>query len=529
MVSLLLSDHDLRQIDEGFIKTLDIDSLRNLTQTLLVDLKELKDRQNQNASNSSTPPSSRPIWDRESTGKSENDLKAASNEENEVVESEENQRENPSVPNQNSKEKKSEQSKNKRNPGRQVGAKGHGRTQKLPVNKEEFHNPTHCSCCSKQFSNDSLSKAYTAYYSIDIAENDEGTTGIFLENTKHYWMEKECSCGHKTRAIPGFQVDDPGWSVSLSTWRLIGPKLASYTCFLHIRMRLSREKIREHFHDWFGLHLSIGVISQCIHEAGRAASPVNTEVLNEIEKSSLVHADETGWIEAAKSCWFWVFISLQSVYFVISSRSKKTPERVLGRDFTGWLMADGYSSYRWYDKRLRCWAHLIRKAKGLEESFDNEASNFGKNLGENLKVLVEMVYEARDGPCDSLFNETLEITSEIFKLCETHQDSLHEKTASLSREFMNDWDAIFQVLENPAQPLTNNIAERALRHWVISRRIMYGTKNEQGSRVIATLATLIETCRLRSSSPWRYLEKVIVNARKGNLIPQLPKPAISQS
>ena len=33
-------------------------------------------------------------------------------------------------------------------------------------------------------------------------------------------------------------------------------------------------------------------------------------------------------------------------------------------DFDGHLMTDGYSLYRSYLKRLRCWAHLLRKAKG---------------------------------------------------------------------------------------------------------------------------------------------------------------------
>ncbi|SEH05624.1 transposase [Candidatus Venteria ishoeyi] len=58
-------------------------------------------------------------------------------------------------------------------------------------------------------------------------------------------------------------------------------------------------------------------------------------------------------------------------------------------------------------------------------------------------------------------------------------------------------------------PLTNNEAERALRHWVIMRKITYGTQTEVGTRVFAVLASVIDTCRKRDVSPWRYLEKVI--------------------
>jgi hypothetical protein len=60
------------------------------------------------------------------------------------------------------------------------------------------------------------------------------------------------------------------------------------------------------------------------------------------------------------------------------------------------------------------------------------------------------------------------------------------------------------VLNHPELPLTNNIAELALRHWVIARRISYGTRNPQGSRAFTLLASVVETCRQRGHSPWLY-------------------------
>ncbi len=106
--------------------------------------------------------------------------------------------------------------------------------------------------------------------------------------------------------------------------------------------------------------------------------------------------------------------------------------------------------------------------------------------------------------------------------CQKHQDSEHEKTRQLAREFLNDWDAIWTVLAHPELPITNNIAERALRHWVISRKISYGTRTKQGSRAFALLASVIDTCRQRQVSPWSYLAEVIAARRKGNPAPPLP-------
>jgi transposase len=47
------------------------------------------------------------------------------------------------------------------------------------------------------------------------------------------------------------------------------------------------------------------------------------------------------------------------------------------------------------------------------------------------------------------------------------KSSTHKKTHALAVEKLSDWDVIFTVLDRPHLPLTNNEAERALRHWVI--------------------------------------------------------------
>jgi len=111
------------------------------------------------------------------------------------------------------------------------------------------------------------------------------------------------------------------------------------------------------------------------------------------------------------------------------------------------------------------------------------------------------------------------------RLCEPHRDSAHEKTRALAREFLNDWEAVWIVVAHPYLPLTNNEAERALRHWVIARLLSQGTRTEEGSRAFALLASVIDTCRRRHLLPWPYLAQVIAERRKGNPAPPLPAAA----
>jgi transposase len=66
-----LSDHDLRQMDEGWLEKLPEDKLRQVSGRILQDLKEARDRLNQTPDNSSRPPSSRAPWEKGQTKEKE--------------------------------------------------------------------------------------------------------------------------------------------------------------------------------------------------------------------------------------------------------------------------------------------------------------------------------------------------------------------------------------------------------------------------------------------------------------------------
>jgi hypothetical protein len=201
--------------------------------------------------------------------------------------------------------------------------------------------------------------------------------------------------------------------------------------------------------------------------------------------------------------------------------------RVLGERFNNWLMSDGYWVYRDLDRRLRCLAHLIRKARGLEDGFDQPARRFGTHVLRVIETVIEAVYAARGGAplARDLRAHHAPLLNELFEACRRLADSRHEPTRALARELLNDWDTYWVVLDHPELPLTNNEAERALRHWVIARRIGMGTRTAQGTRAFALLASVIETCRKRSASPWPYLADVIRQRRKG--LPAPPLPAVA--
>ena len=314
--------------------------------------------------------------------------------------------------------------------------------------------------------------------------------------------------------------------MGLTEWRLIGPSLAAMIIYLSMDMYLTRRKIKRFLDDLFGLEISTGTIQNCIVESARALAPVEEQLVEELLNESLLHADETSHKEAGALLWLWVFITATTALFFIGYRSKEIFNNLLASSsFDGWLMSDGYLVYRDYPKRLRCWAHLIRKACGLCESYTEEVRAYGEQVNDHLEKLMDAIYSAREGPNEgkvSILGTHKERLKQLKALCEEMSKSSHKKTSELGKEFLNDWKAIFRILDYPLWPLTNNEAERALRHWVIFRKITQGTRSEQGSRALALFASVITTCRLRNRSLLLYIRDVIQLRRQGQNVPKLP-------
>ena len=286
-------------------------------------------------------------------------------------------------------------------------------------------------------------------------------------------MQQSCPCGHTTRAQAARADGDLLWpGVAISQQRLLGPRLAATVVYLCVRMRLPRRKVSELLLELFGLQLSPALIDQTVHQAARSVAPLEEQLAQQLEHAALVHADETSWAEAGQALWLWVLCCCHTVLYMIGARTKEMLDNALSTGFGGRLMTDGYAAYRSRLQRLRCWAHLRRKLRGVAESTDRRAAQAGTAMLQMFDELMAAVFEARARlaqPPPSLTHAHL--VEQLHQLCEQHRDSSHKALRDVAREFLNDWDVIVRPLADPRLPLTNNAAERQLRHYVIARRI----------------------------------------------------------
>lgn len=512
---------ELQQLTPEYIADLPIERRAELFEQLRVDLMEAQDRLNQDPSNSSRPPSSRPPWERSSDKAVDtaDDTDKQASKEDEAATAED-------TPQSSENTAGANRAKPKRKPGKQRGAKGFGRTQKLVITDEVIHRPEYCAGCGSELGPNLSFEAKGGYYTIDLKLSEPGYIGLQATNTKHIYGSVRCSCGFETTTTPKRIIREADWTVALGENRLVGPLLLAFIVFLKIRMHLTVSKTRELLSLWLGIDVSDGCINTVIREGGRATSCLEPELIDALKTAGLLHVDETGWKEHKVTRWFWAAIGANIAYYTVGPRSSETAQKIL-EGFQGWIMTDGYCAYRQFTNRLRCWAHLERKATALEESWDKDAASFGTYAVRTFESLRGSVYEMREQPPSEQTSERAkcdEIRLGFLLQCLKRNDSRHEATRKFAVEILNDHEAIFRVLKNPHLPLSNNLAERSLRCWVILRNMCHGSKTEEGSKTVSIFASVVDTLRMRKVDPWGFLAQLFQARRSGRAPPPLPAP-----
>ena len=171
-----------------------------------------------------------------------------------------------------------------------------------------------------------------------------------------------------------------------------------------------------------------------------------------------------------------------------------------------------------------CWAHAIRQLVALSER-DGAPGKLGKKLRAVARVVIDTHrrYLAEEHDLDWLRQELGPLRAQIQTLLQKGARGRDQKTANFCSGLLAEYDALwtFCDVQDIQIPVSNNAAERALRHAVILRRVQGGTQSEQGSRWIERIQSVRETCRLQNRSVLTYLQNVATAAHHRLPIPSL--------
>lgn len=83
------------------------------------------------------------------------------------------------------------------------------------------------------------------------------------------------------------------------------------------------------------------------------------------------------------------------------------------------------------------------------------------------------------------------------------------RTANTCANLLKIEPALWHFLRNPAVPPTNNAAERALRGFVIKRKLSFFTRSGRGLRFLERIFSTVQTCSIQGKQTFGYLQEVM--------------------
>jgi transposase len=319
-------------------------------------------------------------------------------------------------------------------------------------------------------------------------------------------------CEHCRHAIAGRHP--------LQTSRVIGaagsqfgPSVHAVLAVLNKQLGLSHGKSAQLLAALFDdLHVSRATSARSIERTARRAEPAYVQVRQNVRDAAEVAPDETGWRVGGRSAWLHALVSPRATCYVIDpTRSSAPAQQVLGSDWSGTLVHDGWSVYDGFESAAhqQCLAHLQRRCRELAEAAKRGAVRFPRAVLE----LIDAAFAARrlwrghrlSG--DELVDHGLALSCELERLTSGHfTDSANRRLAKHLAKHPLAW---FWFLMEPGVQATNHWAERAIRPAVVNRKVWGGNRTWIGAHAQSVLMSVIRTCGQRTFQPFAFLTTLL--------------------
>jgi transposase len=213
------------------------------------------------------------------------------------------------------------------------------------------------------------------------------------------------------------------------------------------------------------------------------------------------------------------------VYQLVATRGAKEAEALVGRYYRQVKGSDRWSAYQVIplSRRQICWAHLRRDFQATIDR-DDAGSAVGRDLLDYSFVLFRYWDKVRDPTRTraGLGRQIeRELRPEVQALLRAGAACGCAKTAGVCAEILKGEPAPWAFAGQAGVEPTNKAAERALRHAVLWRRMSHGTDSKGGSRFVANILSVVETCRQQGRNVWDYLTACWEAAGKGAPAPSL--------
>jgi transposase len=315
-------------------------------------------------------------------------------------------------------------------------------------------------------------------------------------------------CGRRVQGRHELQTSDALGAAASQ----LGPDAQALIVHLNKQAGLSHGKIRTLFQSLFGIDLSRGGSCQSMLRSGRRSQGHYQGIVAHVRQSRRVVPDETGWRIGGSLAWLHVAAAPDAVaYRIDRRRGFEASARLLGEDYSGTLVHDGWSAYRrfWRADHQTCLGHLLVRCKHLLETAVRGAVIFPRQVQAILREALA-VRDERDAGRLSLKQSIAwagRLQARMQKRIEPIKS--HGGNERLAAHLWKNRRDLFTFLRHGGVDATNWRAEQALRPAVVNRKVWGGNRTESGAQAQSVLLSVLQTATLLGKDAMHFLSRLL--------------------
>lgn len=319
---------------------------------------------------------------------------------------------------------------------------------------------------------------------------------------------KCCSCQRRVQGRHPLQTSDALGAAASQ----LGPDAQATAVDLNKNAGLSHGKVAQVFDNLFGISLSRGGSAHIILRAGRRCEPVYQAICRSVRRSAWAVPDETGWRIGGNLGWLHTVVGPAATAYVIDPTRSHTPaEGILGLDYAGALVHDGWSVYDRFEqaRHQQCNQHILRRCDEIVETAQGGAVRFPRRVAELLRqglalrdrhILGEV---SNHGLAVARGRLQSALEQVVFP---TKTNPTNER---LAQHLWNHIAEFFTFLYVDGLDATNWRAEQAMRFGVILRKVWGGNRTWAGARAQQVLMSVWRTCWQRGRTALDFLSGLL--------------------
>ena len=340
------------------------------------------------------------------------------------------------------------------------------------------------------------------------------------------------------RNCEGVEAEEPAVKIAPMPEQMIPKSMATPGLLAHVITAKFVDAIpfyrQERQFNRLGIELPRSTMCGWAIKAAERCEPL-IELLNEeIRSGPLINIDETtvqvmkedGRLNTNKS-YMWIFLGGDQerpalTYRYNPTRSGDVASEYL-KGYKGYVQTDGYAGYDFLDKEAGvihagCWAHARRKfvevisASGKRKGVKGRTGNAEKAVDYIARLYaVEKEAKKQGLNAKELRDKRVEKAEPVLKEFKEWLDKTYPMTppkgllGSAISYALKQWDRLTRYVEDGRISPDNNLAENAIRPFVVGRKNWLFSGHPNGAKASATLYSLIETAKANNIEPYGYL------------------------